>query len=182
MAVGSTALSTSMEVPVFDDLFISGFWGKVDQSGGPDACWPWLGGRMGATGDREGYGSVQVEPQKSRGAHRVAWAIDHNCDLPSPHDDVCHTCDNPPCCNPAHLWLDDAKGNAADMIRKRRHVHSRKDQCPRGHEFDRIGKRGDGRTFRFCSICARDASTRARRRAGMRIKRKGQHYEQPYQK
>lgn len=30
------------------------FWPKVDKSGGPDACWPWLGGING-----DGYGFIR---------------------------------------------------------------------------------------------------------------------------
>jgi hypothetical protein len=34
---------------------------------------------------------------------------------------VCHRCDNPPCCNPDHLFVDTAGGNAADRDEKGRH-------------------------------------------------------------
>lgn len=70
------------------------FWSKVDRSGGPNACWPWLACRH-----CRGYGEFGLG-LKVEGAHRVAWALEHK-RVPKKH--VLHTCDNPPCCNPAHL-------------------------------------------------------------------------------
>ena len=35
---------------------------------------------------------------------------------------VCHHCDNPPCCEPTHLFLGTCADNIADMIAKQRHA------------------------------------------------------------
>lgn len=95
---------------------IERFWPKVDQSGGPDACWPWIGKK------RDGYGRFYFSAARSAPvlvqAHRIAFEL-VNGPVP-PEIDVCHTCDNPPCCNPAHLFLGDNADNTADRTAKGR--------------------------------------------------------------
>jgi hypothetical protein len=56
-------------------------------------------------------------------AHRVAW-IATNGPIP-PGAIVCHACDNPPCCNPGHLWLGRDADNNADKEAKGRGNHPR---------------------------------------------------------
>lgn len=68
------------------------FWAKVDKSGGPDACWPWLGAKNNA-----GYGGLMGADGRTYKAHRVAWELAHG-PIPSGLD-VCHRCDNPACCH-----------------------------------------------------------------------------------
>jgi hypothetical protein len=51
-------------------------------------------------------------------AHRVAYAQSHG-PIP-PGLEVRHTCDNPPCCNPAHLLLGTHAENMADMAHRKR--------------------------------------------------------------
>jgi len=87
------------------------FWAKVDRRG-PDECWPWL-----ASKNRRGYGQFRLDG-KMRKAHRVAYALANG---PLPHGAlVCHHCDNPPCCNPHHLFSGSQAQNMQDMKSKGR--------------------------------------------------------------
>lgn len=71
------------------------FWDKVDR-GPADRCWPWLAATKG-----RGYGAVRVNDQPLS-AHRVAWELFHG---PTPEGMVVYqaTCNDPACCNPAHM-------------------------------------------------------------------------------
>jgi hypothetical protein len=89
------------------------FWGKVDIRG-EDECWPWLGGL------KHGYGRIQYLGVRWE-AHRLAWTLTYG---PIPKGlFVCHHCDNPPCCNPKHLWRGTHADNMADRNAKGRQAH-----------------------------------------------------------
>jgi hypothetical protein len=90
------------------------FLAQVDQSAGPDGCWPWTGRR-----DRYGYGKF-IYRNRDLIASRFAWAIAHGPIPAGMH--VLHHCDNPPCCNPGpgHQFLGTHAENMADRVAKGR--------------------------------------------------------------
>lgn len=91
----------------------SHFWSKV-KKGGASECWPYLGL---LNTSRMNYG-VFVIKRKTKRAHRVAYELTHG---PIPLGKlVLHSCDNPPCCNPAHLSLGTHRDNARQRMERGR--------------------------------------------------------------
>lgn len=89
-----------------DKCTIDRFMSKVDVRGN-DECWPWT-----ASKNHLGYGKF-----KHRGtvvnASRIALSVKTGAPLYGLV--ACHTCDNPTCCNPAHLYA----GTQSDNMRDR---------------------------------------------------------------
>jgi hypothetical protein len=86
---------------------------QIDRSAGPLECWPFNGLR-----DKYGYGRIKHMCRRYS-VHRLAWTYANDREIP-PGLFICHTCDNPPCCNPAHLFLGTCAENVRDAIRKGR--------------------------------------------------------------
>lgn len=106
------------------------FWAKVDRRG-PDDCWEWLGGR-GSTDNT--YGRASISHNVTRPAHQVAWEIRNG--RPFPEGKVaCHSCDNPICVNPAHIWPGSQAENLLDCRMKGRTNNPPKTHCSRGHSL-----------------------------------------------
>lgn len=76
-------------------------------------CWLWFGYRTSL-----GYGRV-LSHRKSYLTHRLAMHLFRDFDLSSKLC-VLHRCDNPPCCNPDHLFVGTVLDNTRDMWRKGR--------------------------------------------------------------
>lgn len=109
--------------------------------GNKNDCWEWTGCYQ----SRKRNGITQKRYGKFRShnvyylAHGLIWELTKG---PIPEDlFVCHSCDNPPCVNPDHLFLGTALDNELDMVKKGRHQHGdnhwtrrRPDLLPRGED------------------------------------------------
>ena len=125
------------------------FWAKVDVRGDDD-CWEWTGCRKPS-----GYGQLNLGKGKPRGAaYRLSyeWAKG-----PIPEGQVVmHSCDNPPCVNPAHLSVGTQRDNALDMVSKGR-SRMKQTHCKNGHERtpeNLYDYTPTGRNWRSCKPCA----------------------------
>lgn len=88
------------------------FWAKVDKDT-PSGCWMWTAHR-----NQWGYGVFSGEGRRLILAHRFSFRATQG---PTPEGKiVCHTCDNPACVNPAHLYLGTHWDNAQDCVRRGR--------------------------------------------------------------
>jgi hypothetical protein len=115
-------------------------WSGVQQCGHEEwcifCCWPWLRGC-----DSDGYGKTSINNQNTHLHVRVThviYEITHAQQLPMAMI-VCHYCDNPPCCNPWHLWAGTLNDNRQDCVRKGRQakglmagVYTMPEAFPRG--------------------------------------------------
>ena len=77
-------------------------------------CWLWTASTAG-----KGYGQIKLPKQRKQiYAHQLSYLI-YKGEIPAGVF-VCHTCDNPKCVNPDHLFLGSAKDNQQDMKAKGR--------------------------------------------------------------
>lgn len=88
------------------------FWNRVDIRSDSE-CWPWKKSRM-----KSGYGKVK-RSGKHLLSHRIAFELSNG---RPPKKGLCvlHHCDNPPCCNPKHLYEGTYQDNMQDALKRNR--------------------------------------------------------------
>lgn len=86
------------------------FWCKVEKKS-DDECWNWIGQK-----DEDEYGKIKIAGKVIR-AHRYSYSLHHGTIT---KQFICHSCDNPSCVNPKHLWPGTPKENMIDKVKKNR--------------------------------------------------------------
>lgn len=84
------------------------FWSHVNKG---EACWEWQGGKV------HGYGQFSLHGRPCY-AHRLSYALAYG--EIAPPLVVCHSCDNPTCVRPEHLWIGTHSENMQDKLQKGR--------------------------------------------------------------
>jgi hypothetical protein len=103
----------------------SRYWQRVNKDS-ENGCWNWTGSVIPG-----GYGHFYYN-NKSIYVHRISYAWHHPMTLDLFNNSkvcVCHSCDNPRCVNPAHLWLGSHADNMRDKREKGRATRGESSPC-----------------------------------------------------
>jgi hypothetical protein len=146
----------------------SRFWAKVDRRG-PDECWPWLGSKIC------GYGIIS-QNNRCRRASQISWEIHNGAPFPSGKM-ACHSCDNPECVNPDHIWPGTMRDNMQDALKKGRldstarfviNHNREKTHCHKGHPLSGANMKIMKSGSRYCRECHKRHARESRQRIAER--------------
>lgn len=126
---------------------VARFWDNVDKRG-PDDCWLWKGSK-----NDTGYGGMTYGGRRRRATH-ISYEIDKGTPFPTGML-ARHTCDNPPCVNPAHILPGTDRDNVRDMLQRRRHHYQKKTHCIHGHPLEGDNLMMLRNNWRRCRTCHR---------------------------
>jgi hypothetical protein len=101
--------------------------------------------------NKQGYGRISIN-DKHYGVHRVSYELTYG---PIPKGMIiCHTCDNPACCNPLHLFLGNIADNNNDRDMKNRQVRGFLNGRSKltSNDIVTIRKLYDGKTHTYKSL------------------------------
>lgn len=109
----TAAIAAKIKTRKITKTFHERLWSKI-QIGNPENCWEWSGARQ-----ERGHGVIKITGEKKNMlVHRAVFEEIHG---PIPDGVlICHTCDNPPCCNPNHLFSGTQVDNMSDCSEKER--------------------------------------------------------------
>jgi hypothetical protein len=113
----SRETTRALPIPELSPEFSTKFWERVSAGSNSD-CWNWTGATSSF-----GYGRVKIGG-RLYSTHRIAYTFSNGTilNLSEYHGAVVrHSCDNPACCNPAHLCIGDQRANVHDMVARGRH-------------------------------------------------------------
>ena len=105
-----------------DPIVVARFWSKADRSAGDVGCWPWAAATTPA-----GYGVFHPRKGETVGANRHALSLKLGRPIQPGHF-ACHTCDNPSCVNPSHLYEGTPNDNVQDAVTRDRHKRGTRDR------------------------------------------------------
>lgn len=112
-----------------------------------DGCWQWTGYTK-----QDGYAQVWYQGGKVY-LHRITYEL-YVGQVPAGRI-VCHSCDNPRCVNPEHLWVGTYKQNSTDAKLKGRFYKQKQTECWRGHPLSGDNLYVDKKGLRKCRECSR---------------------------
>jgi hypothetical protein len=138
--------------------FLARFWSKVQQ-GNPHDCWSWHGANVNGRGQIWFMGRTHLATRLSLS---MVDPTGFGTDLYA-----CHTCDNPNCVNPAHLWWGNSSENMVDCAQKGR-LKQPSDTCLRGHPRTAATTYVSKRGWTECRICRSALGAERRKRDAAR--------------